>query len=328
MSSAAVGIFTKPEELLAQFELEAIEGYIRHAVVINVAFAFSCYLAYPTTLRYKPPLRPDGTPDTVARVDVIYQSENNIQNGRRDRVPVLVRVESYSFWESRFANEREPNPPEPTAESLRHSQKTPRPVSLIFSNCFTYDHNRQCFTDHRNQPLSGNDVINWAFRQHCRTTHAIWGLPIRWQMQLSEWLYRCLEQSIRVLEWIMRCLLGRTFDAADRAWMAMKPIPYSAYHIVPGNELTAQWAGYRTTVNVMVSLCVLIVLGGLAAYALRHDIPALAVFAKQPIYSSAVLLLVLFTLDRLLPRGVAGAINAAIRMKLRIFEFRQKLMVK
>lgn len=293
-----------------------------------MAVAFSCYLAYPTRLRYKPPLRPDGTPDTVASVDVFYQSETAVQKGWKHLVPVLVRVESYSFWESRFANEREPNPPEPTAESLAHSQKTPRPVNLIFPNRFTYDHNRQCFTDHRGQSLSGNDVISWVFKQHCRTTHAIWGLPIRWQMQLSEWFYRRLEQSIRGLEWVMRCLLGRTFDAADRAWMAMKPIPYSEYHIVPGNELTVPWIGYKTTVNVMVSFCVLIVLGGLVAYTLRHDIPALAVFAKQPIYSSAVSLLVLSALDRLLPRGVAGAINAAVQMKLRIFEFRQNLMVK
>ena len=55
MGTAGVGTFSGPEELMAQFALEALEGYIRHTVVTNMAAAFSCYLAYPSRLRYKPP---------------------------------------------------------------------------------------------------------------------------------------------------------------------------------------------------------------------------------------------------------------------------------
>ena len=171
-------------------------------------------------------------------------------------------------------------------------------------------------------------MVAAVFREHCLTTHLIWGLKIRTAMRVSEGAYHILKAVTHALELVMLFLLGRKRKRNAEAWNATAEIPFSEYQIVPENELTIPSTGYKTTINTAVFFCTLVLIGAFVIYSLRTRVPELKIFFTHPMIVTAISILMLFGLDRVLPRIVAWMINKALNARTMIFDWRARLMVR
>lgn len=173
--------FQSTSDLLEKFDLEN-EGYFDPLALGDRKVAFSVKRPYPENIRYKPAQSRNGKPDNVAAIWLVYtHPEESNKQFDPEHVPVRVHVSNFSQYRSNHFDYDYEDPSEdtPTEDSVEKSLATPQPIGLEYPEEFFYDHTRDSFLDEKGSLLSGIEVLNRVYTEHCNTIHWLKGIKLK-----------------------------------------------------------------------------------------------------------------------------------------------------
>ena len=227
--------------------------------------AFSIKRQYPNNIRYKPPIRPNGNPDNVAVIWVIYnhpdESGGRVEN---NRVPVSARVANISLFRQKYFDYDFNNPDSPTEEALGKSKATPMPVDLNYEGDFFYDHNQDIFVNESGSVISGIELLNKVFSDHCSTVHWRRGFSLRFKLFAQSKSAGLIPLIVTFLKSILKNAFGRTLEEDDATALFSDGYKKNDFKKLSENSLNV--FGYKASKQVIFLFCVIVFIGAIWGY--------------------------------------------------------------
>jgi hypothetical protein len=212
-------VFTSSEQLKEVFKITDHPEYENLTLFTGEHVGFTVWRHYPPTSRYKPPVRRDGTPDTVALIGVLYgPSREGV--GPPDCVPISLWVSVHSLYVASHFDYDFSDVKCPTEESVIASKRTPRPVDLETLRQYFFDHSREYFVDSAGKRTAGIDIINSLYEDHLATVSTFRGLRFRWKLGLRDKAAGWCKSAERFLKWMLRKVCGYTVGDSLGAFLA------------------------------------------------------------------------------------------------------------
>lgn len=264
---------------------------------------FSIKRKYPSDIPFKPPVRKDDSPDTLAMFRVLYNPED-LPEAELDltKVPIWIDIGKHSKYQYNHFGFNFDDDDCPTERSLSVSQASPRPIGLSFSEEFFFNHSTNDFVDKDGQHLSGLQVLQSVFDQHCNTTV---GLRRRMWRSIAKIGFLC-EHLISFFEFILRVSFRKRFERS-RSPLA----PYRKEDIVLLKAESLQIFGYKTTKNVIVTYAALVLVVYTVSYfTFLRESTFLASIWKHPFLVLCLTFVSLPLLDHQGPNLIRMAVNA------------------
>ena len=213
---------------------------------------FSLKRSYPDDIAFKPPVTKSGTADTVAMIRVLFNPER-LPDAELDpsSIPLLIDIGKHSKYHYAHFGYNHEDEDCPTAESLAASRDTPEPVDLQFLNEYAFDRSHGDFVDANGHRMSGQEVLQSVFDQHCGTTRPtkrrVWGSIARTGMACGAF--------ISALETVLRVCFRKRFDTTR------SPLrPFRKEDIVLLEAEPLEFFSYKTTKNVVVTYAALVLI--------------------------------------------------------------------
>lgn len=291
-------MFTTNDELLAHFDFANHLEYILLAKFKSSYIGFSVQRNYPDNLSYKPPRKADGTPDSYALIQVIYNKDGKAVNA--ERVPILIRVFHYSKFLGEHSFYHFGSPDCPTRESVEMSQRTPRPLDLDFEDIYYFDHTANTFRDKENNSISGISILNTVFDEICATVGTRRRTRFDAKLKMQRFLIACCEKSSDGIEYVMKKVFGRTFkvDSIIRKYFE----GYSEKDIEIEEKDRIKIFDYEASKPIIVLFCFLV----MGAYTYFYYFPATSryfkIIAENNLLSLCFVITVVCILDTVVPK--------------------------
>lgn len=280
---------------------------------------FSVQREYPTNIKYFPPKKADGSPDTVAIIYVVYYHPKVYKSKSKDpnKVPIFLEIRPFDRYlvgrhDYNF-NDKESCP---TEESVLKSKSTPKPISLETLDEYYYDHATKAIVDSKNRVVSGSDIVERLFKQHCDTVHPLKGLKLRWLLGSRNKLINVLKIFIDALKNLFQWLTGRTLDPEDSMRGFFSPYKEQDIKLTKGDYL--EIFGYKASINIIVTFCFLRILLHIYSYYSNTDIPLIKSIENNNISSVSATICILWFLDHVVPLIFLKIINLCITTRFNL----------
>ena len=307
-------IFRKSEQLIDKFGLHKRSEYVE-ATPFTKKIGFSVQRQYPEKSKFKPPTKKDGSPDTYAIIGISYEP-NRMASAKQNLVPISAKVSAFSRFSSKDWDYDFDNEDCPTEDSVIASKKTPKPVDLSVFNQYMYDHDRDVFLNADGKTIEGISIIDDLYERHLATVDKFKGLVFRWKLASQNRFAAFCEALREVLKWLLKKICGRALEPDE----AMRGIwgDYRPEDMKLLNTESFVIFGYKTSINVMVTFCILILVGSLIVYWTSLSLPWFNGIAKNSLLVVVFSILIISFLDRMLPKLFFLAINGLNRLKRKI----------
>ena len=269
---------------------------------------FSIQRAYPADIPFVPPVKKDGTPDTVAMIRVLY-NPGKLPQEKLDpaRVPLWIDVGPHSEYRYRHFGYDFEQEDCPTAESLERSRSTPQPVHLEFLDDFFFSHKDSLFIE-RDSKFTGAEIFEHVFRQHCETTSEKRRRKWRRIARIGVLAHGC----IGFLEWVLRWLFGKQFNYKDWPQDLYRKEDIGLLEQAKSLEIF----GYRTTKNVIVTYSVIVLIGYTVFYLSGLvEWPLLKSLGKSPVLHVLLNIVLLVLFEHLGPHVIRVLVNVCRRVR-------------
>jgi len=264
---------------------------------------FSIKRQYPPNIAFKPPVRKDGSQDTLAMIRVLYNPEK-LSEAELDltKVPIWIDIGKHSKYQYNHFGFNFDDDDCPTEESLADSLASPRPVALNFPDNFFFNHSAGEFVDKNGKHYSGPQVLQSVFDQHCDTTRE--SQRLKWK-SVAQVGFLC-EYLIVLLEYILRVSFRKHFDRARGPFMS-----YRKDDIVLLEAESLTIFGYKTTKNVVVTYAAIVLVAYTISYwtCLRQSTFFISIW-KHPFLVLCATLVTLPLLEFQGPNLIRIAVNA------------------
>lgn len=306
--------FTSAEELKEVFEIAGHSEYVNFTPLTKEV-GFSVQRLYPPTSNYKPPIRKDGTPDTVALIAVLYEPTSTRKRDP-DRVPIYLKVSVYSRYIANHFDYDFTSDECPTEESVISSKKTPRPVDLNQFNEYFFDHKENRLVDSDGKPTTGLKIINDLYASHLATVDKFKGLIFRWKLGSISRASNLCEPACGVFKWMLKVVCGRTLASEDISKGISGEYKSGDVKLLKTERIDV--FGYSASKNVIGTFCMLI-LSAFFLFKVTGGSPSwVKTIAEKNVLALAASILTIAVLDHLLPRGLLWLINMTIRLRWKI----------
>lgn len=279
--------------------------------------AFSIKRKYPEDIRYKPAIYKNGEPDNIAAIWVIYaHPEESKKEIKLNKVPVRVRVANMSVYRTAHFDYDYDDPEAPTKDSLEESAATPKPIDLEYNDEYFYDHDRSVFIDSAGATLSGIEILNKVFSDHCSTVHWLKGLRLRTKLIAQSKSTGLVSALIIVLEIILKKAFGRTLEESDSISAFYRG--YKSDSLKKLNEDSLNVFGYKAAKSVIIIFCIVVILGAYFRYHCSTTGGYLGFVGDSNFLSVVHGLFLLWLLDVIVPFLLFWAINGLIKVRTKI----------
>jgi hypothetical protein len=297
------------EQLKAAFGLDDLKNYEEFIAFKDGKPGFSIKRAYPEDIPFIAPVTKAGKPDTVAMIRVLYNpSDLPAEQLDMDKVPLWINIgvhNKYSYLH--FGYDFDENDC-PTAESLERSHNSPQPINLDFHKHFFYSHRDGTFLRHDEKKMSGAEVLETVYREHCDTTRET--QRRRWRVIAR---FGCLaDRMIHALVVVLRVLFRKKFDETRSPFQ-----PYLREDVALLEAESLVIFGYKTTKNIILTYAVVV----LIAYSIFYlsgltRWPFFRSLWKDPILVLCLNLVALPLFEHLGPHIIRFLVNVFIRVRL------------
>jgi hypothetical protein len=319
--------FASTEDFLAQFgDLEALKskGFFGPIYLDDRKAGFSIKRYYPDNIRYSPAIGQKSLkPDNIAVLWVVYTHPDDF--GREvnlSAVPLRIGIAEISFYQIKHGdydyNDREGDCP--SKNSVEESLATPRPRALEYLEDYVFDHSQNEFIDRKGRIVSGVEILDRVFRDHCNTVHLFWGLKLRIkrfiQNEIRGKLVGLLGGLFAILVWALKNLFGRSIESDDRqaGFLEMyKPKALKKYNL---DSLSI--FGYKASKQVSVLFCFLTISASFIRYQLCITNDYWASVTENAFLSLVHGLFIICLLDVVFPRCLFWMINGVIWLRARL----------
>jgi hypothetical protein len=257
-----MAFFSNTGELLNTFgDLTAMEFF--DPIHLNdTKVGFSVKRNYPSDIRYKPAIgQKSKKPDNIAALWVVYtHPDESRKEVSESRVPLRIRIANMSLYRTKHWD-YEYNDVEgdcPSKDSVEASEATPKPIELEYPGEYFFDHVRNVFVDRKGKTVSGLEILDRIFQDHCKTVHLLWGLRLRIKLFAQDNFAGLLSVLTKFLVWILKNLFGRSIEDDDGMAGLFRPYKTEAMKKYDADSLDV--FGYKASKQVVVLFCALIII--------------------------------------------------------------------
>jgi len=305
-------IFTTCEQFIRVFKIPEHSEYER-LTPFNHGIGFSIQRPYSPTSRFKPPIKKDGSPDTVALIGVVYEPQDRDLK-RPTLIPIRAKVSLYSRyiaqnWDYDF-NDNDC----PTQESVAASKRTPRPVDL--SDHYFYDHNKDQLVDSKGNAVDGLTIIETLYSQHLATVDKFKGLVFRLKIRSIAEVSNICEPLASCFEWLLKLICGRTLEPKEIRKRLSGGYGPEDMKLLKTESI--EIFGYKASKNVIGTYCAILLLMFVIFNICGATPRWIKVLANNNILSLATSILALAVLDHVLPTILLYLINLMHKLRWRI----------
>lgn len=251
--------FANTREFLAQFGDLSTKGFFDPIHLNDTKVGFSIKRNYPTDIRYKPAIgQKSKKQDNVAALWVVYtHPEESRKEIDESAVPIRIRVANMSLYRTKHWDYNYDDTEGPSKDSVEASLATPKPIELEYPGEYFFDHVRNAFVDRKGKTVSGLNILDRVFRDHCNTVHLLWGLRLRIKLFAQDKFAGLLGALTTLLVWILKNLFGRSIEDDDT--MAGLFRPYKSEALKKYDIDSLDVLGYKASKQVVVLFCALVI---------------------------------------------------------------------
>ncbi|OGX07029.1 MAG: hypothetical protein A2Z88_08910 [Omnitrophica WOR_2 bacterium GWA2_47_8] len=287
------------------------DKYFEYTELKDRHLGFSVKRNYPSNIRFVPPITKNGDFDILALIFVVCETPIDLKS---QKIPLFLSISPYSRYLSTHLDYNFSDESCPTEDSVRKSKPTPKPIALEFSE-YTYDLTSNSLQDSKNKTLTGEEILDSFFKEHCNTVHLFKGLALRWEMGSRNKAVKLCDFSIEILKWILKNLFGRTFESRDAFAGSLTTYLREDMKLLQLESIDI--FGYKASKNIIMTFSIII----LFSYILAHKFSIKSQLASDIMDNNLVTICFTFFsiwfLDRLIPYILFKIINLLIRLKVK-----------
>ena len=296
------------KELLDKFHLGGDKEFYDPVILSDAEAGFSIRRNYPDGIRYKPARDLDNNPDNVAVIWVVFDKKR-IKAGEPNLVPIRCRIATMSIYRAQHWDYNFEDPKCPPKDSVEMSNASPQPFSLDFPSEYFYNAEKNIFLTKEGVKVSGVEILNSIFKEHVDSIHLFRGLKYKLGSLRNSAENSFFEVFIKSIKFTLRFLFGRTIDEDWKVNSAFYGYPLSAFKKLQLSSI--EILGYRTSKNVIVIFCLLIVGLSFLFLPLEEGIYLSSVLDSE-VLTTIHAVLALIILDEALPLFLFGFMNLLI----------------
>jgi hypothetical protein len=306
------------DQLKGIFAFEKVPSkYIEYTPLIDRKAGFSVKREYPPTIRYRPPKTEDGKADTVALIYVVYDHPAESRKKRADnKIPIFLNITPHSRYLSNHFDYDFNDDNCPMEDSVQESKSTPKPIALESFDEYVYDHSTNTLRDSKNNILSGVQILDKLFKEHCDTVHLFKGLALRWKMGSRDNVVKLCDLLVQIIKWILKIFFGRTFEPKDAFSGSLKIYLKEDMKLLKTESIDVY--GYKASKNVIITFASLILLGYIIAYKFSIKSELVHNMMTNNLLLICFTLVALGLLDHVIPFIFLKIINGLIRLKVKL----------
>lgn len=317
MATDCVQYIEKSEQLKDIFGIDSLAGeYSDYIVLRDDKVGFSVKREYPQNLRYIPPKTKDGRPDVAALIYVVYEKPSDSEKEIRKKAKIFLNITPFSkflstHWDYDYNAEGCP-----TEDSVQKSKTTPKPIALESFDEYVYDHDTNTLRDSKNQELTGKQILDSLFNEHCNTIHLFKGLALRWKMGSRDRVVKLCDFSIQISKWILKTFFGRTFEPKDAFSGSLKIYFKEDMKLLKTEAIDVY--GYKASKNVIITFASIILITYIIAYKIPIRSQLFHNMMSNNLVTICFTLFSLWLLDHAIPFISLKIINGLIRLKVKL----------
>ncbi len=256
-------MFQNNQEFLNAFDIANSKSYYDQVLLSDTKFGFSVKRNYPSNIAYKPILKQNGKPDTVAVLWVVLRETEKKKDGK---ILITVRISTFSLWGANHFDYSD-DPESPTKEAIEANQKKPKPVELECRDNFYYDPVRNNFVDKKGAVYSGEAILDFVFKEHCDTADPIRGVELRIKQFVRKLCDLIFIIIISPLIWVLDKIFH--YDLGHKESYYKLPISLTLYKFTDirkreGEKLSL--LGWSTHKETIVLFCVIVFVCSVGSY--------------------------------------------------------------
>lgn len=293
-------LFDNASQLRAVFDIDHISDvYKDYQPYSDRKVGFSVKREYPNNIRYKPPHTQSGIPVTVALIGVVYAHPDDTGEPiTGTKVPITLTVDLFNNYLSHHHYEYDYGDPDcPTEDSVKESEQTPKPASMLRMEGVSYDHEENTLLSQKGKVVSGKQVLDYVFLTHCNTIHRFKGLRYRikkklhgFRVGLYEWLEKLCGGLLKLLGYDIKPKVG--FDILT---------PYKRDDLKEAKIKDIEIFNYKTSKNVVVIFSILIICFFIL-FSLLHRHKFFETIASNSLLTACSAIVLLWILEAPIPR--------------------------
>ncbi len=275
---------------------------------------FSVQRAYPSDIRYKPPLTKEGKPDSVALIYVTYgYLDEAVKRDDAQSVPITINIVIYNKYISQHIDYNFSDDECPTEISLRESKISPQPLNLNYIDAFYFSHKTGKFIDFDNRQYSGIELLDKVFIDHCNTIHPIKGIRLRAKLKTQSGLVKVLNFLVEKILWVLNKAFGRTLDE-EKSYSAFLH-GYNRKHFKKLSTESIDIFGYKASKSIIVLFSILVAV--IYAIKFRFGLKSeyLENIASSTFLAPLHLIILLWIMDVVVPNGIFIFLNWLIKLR-------------
>ena len=172
-------------------------------------------------------------------------------------MPLRIRIANMSLYRTKHwdYDYKDTEGDCPSRDSVEASEATPKPIELEYPVEYYFDHVRDVFFDRHGKVVTGIEILDRVFEDHCKTVHLLWGLRLRLKLFTQDYFSGFLGVVISVLVWILKNLFGRTIEDDDGMAGLFRQYKREALRKYDADSLDI--LGYKASKQVVVLFCAL-----------------------------------------------------------------------
>ena len=316
-------IFNDSTQFVSALNAEQLSGY-DNSTPFRRGIGFSVQRPYPSTSRYKPPLKSNGDPDSVVLIAIAYEPEDRA-SGFPNRVPVRARVSCYSRYISEHFDYNFQDVENcPTQSSIEASKLTPKPVDLYTaSGRYFFDHSKDKLVNSDGQDVAVIDLVNNLYEQHLATVDKLKGFIFRLQLSsLAKASNLCVPLA-GFLEWMLKTLCGRTIEPQDIYKWFSGEYDLKDMKLLKTESIDA--FGYKASKNVIGTYCALLLIMFIIFKLIGATPHWIKVLSENSVLSIATSILALAFLDHIFPLIMLRLIKWAHKLRWKLLDIGVKM---
>lgn len=306
--------FNSAEELITAFDVKNNPPYEKITPLNDRKAGFSIQRKYPEDIRYRPPKLKNGEDDTVALIHVVYEHPDEVKHKiKGSRIPLVIRVASYSRYRATHFDYNFDDENCPTKESVERSKLTPKPIDLNYENDFFYDHKDNKFYDDKGKELRGIEVLDQVFIDHCDTVHLLKGLKLRFKLRSQSLGISICDFAVNLFIKTLTSVFGRTLDESD-----VISVYFSGYKRENLKKLSTESLtvfGYSTARKVILLFCFLTASAYTCIFLTDTKSKYLRTVFSNSFLSVTFSILIIWLLDEVVPVFLFRIINVIIKVR-------------
>jgi hypothetical protein len=310
-------MFNTSAEFIAALNATGLENYSDPRPLKDRLIALSIKRKYPEGFKFHPARRKDGEPDHVAVIWIVYQhsSEANVPVDRI-AIPIRLRAATVSQYLNDHSDYDYDDDNSPSELEVERSNSTPRPLAVEWPDRYAYDHGRDTLVDERGQPVSAETMLNAVFEAHCKSVHAIWGLPPRAAKAAKHKLADGFWLTSELLRRLLKSVFGRTLEDPDDLAGFLRGYSTSMMKKLEIDSLDL--FGYKTAKSVIVLFCIICAVASIVSFLFGFKVQYVTHAVNSGFLSVIYGILGLWVLDVLVPHTILCLINRLIEWRTRL----------